>query len=74
MIRMEPSGPVLVVDDEELIRRSVRAALLMDGIANVEECADGREALALATSKSYAAVFLDLAMPGLSGEELPGSS
>ncbi len=70
MSRPDPASPVLVVDDEELTRRSVRAALLMDGISNVEECGAGREALELATSKSYAAVFLDLAMPGMPGEEL----
>jgi DNA-binding NtrC family response regulator len=61
---------VLIVDDEELTRHSVRAALLMDGISNVEECKDGREALERAVSKSFAAVILDLSMPGMSGEEL----
>ena len=70
MSRPYPSEPVLIVDDEELTRQSVRAALLMDGISNVEDCKDGREAMELAASKSYAAVILDLSMPGMSGEEL----
>jgi two-component system nitrogen regulation response regulator GlnG len=70
MIRPYPSDPVLVVDDEELVRDSVRAALLMDGVSNIEECKDGREALVRAASKFYSSIILDLSMPGLSGEEL----
>jgi Response regulator containing CheY-like receiver, AAA-type ATPase, and DNA-binding domains len=66
------SDPLLIVDDEELTRRSVSAALLMDGITNVEECEDGREALSLVASKSYSVILLDLAMPNMSGEELLG--
>jgi DNA-binding NtrC family response regulator len=72
MIHPYLSDPLLVVDDEELTRRSVSAALLMEGIQNVEECGDGREALGLILSRSYSIILLDLTMPNMSGEELLG--
>lgn len=61
--------PVLVVDDEEIIRAVVRRALARDGWP-VEEAADGAAALALllAPERRWAAVVLDLSLPGLSGE------
>ena len=41
MSRPSPAEPVLVVDDEAEIRSSVRAALALEGITNIVECADG---------------------------------
>ncbi|HTX73283.1 MAG TPA: sigma-54 dependent transcriptional regulator [Rectinemataceae bacterium] len=70
MSRPYPADPVLIVDDEELARQSMKAALLMDGVTNVEESGEGREALKLIASKAHAAVILDLSMPGISGEEV----
>jgi DNA-binding NtrC family response regulator len=61
---------VLIVDDEEEIRSSVRAALLLDGITNFVECADGDKACDLVSERSFAVVVLDLNLPGLSGVEL----
>jgi DNA-binding NtrC family response regulator len=70
MSRPSPAEPVLIVDDEEEIRASVRAALLLDGITNFVECADGDQARDRARAQSFAAVVLDLNLPGLSGVEL----
>jgi DNA-binding NtrC family response regulator len=70
MSRLTPADPVLVVDDEEEIRASVRSTLLLDGITNVLECADGDQARDRVRERSFAAVVLDLTMPGLSGVEL----
>ncbi|MFO0669771.1 MAG: PAS domain S-box protein [Polyangiaceae bacterium] len=60
---------VLVVDDEELVRRTIRRMLEGRGHV-VVEAAGGDEALALVPSDpTLDAVVLDLSMPGLSGRE-----
>jgi len=61
---------VLIVDDEEEIRASVRAALMLDGITNFVECGNGDEARDRARAQPFSAVVLDLNLPGLSGVEL----
>lgn len=63
--------PVLVVDDEEIIRVVVRRALARDGWL-VEEAADGPTALALLLDpdRDFAAVVLDLSLPGMPGESV----
>ncbi|HTZ50479.1 MAG TPA: sigma-54 dependent transcriptional regulator [Spirochaetia bacterium] len=70
MSHLNPSEPVLIVDDEEITRRSVKTALLMDGITNIMECADGQEVRERMPAATFAAVILDLSMPGMPGEEL----
>ena len=70
MSRLSPSEPVLIVDDEAEIRGSVKAALLLDGITNLVECADGDEAHDTVHARTFAAVVLDLNMPGLAGVDL----
>ena len=64
----EVSSPacVLVVDDEESIRATVRAALDLEGY-RVLEAADGAEALRIAASETPCAVLLDMRMPVLDG-------
>jgi len=57
---------VLVVDDERDLRRLVRRLLEREG-AEVEEAADGREALRLLYSLRPDIVILDVLMPGLNG-------
>jgi len=61
---------VLVVDDEEPIREALRDLLEDEGY-DVEEAADGREALA-ALERSFApcVVLLDLVMPHMDGLEV----
>ena len=59
---------VLIVDDEELGRRGVRARLdRAGGVDVVGECAGGREAVAAIAERTPDVVFLDVQMPGLDG-------
>lgn len=60
---------VLVVDDDEMIRRLVRAVLEADEF-EVAEARDGQAALALASETQPAVVVLDVMMPGLDGVEV----
>jgi two-component system cell cycle sensor histidine kinase/response regulator CckA len=64
-------APVLVVDDEELVRITVCAALRQHG-HEVLEAKDGRDALEVLAraTRRPAVVVLDLAMPVMGGDEL----
>ncbi|MCL6453266.1 MAG: response regulator transcription factor [Alicyclobacillus sp.] len=66
---MEQQPHVLVVDDEERIRRLVRMYLERSGF-EVDEAADGSEALSMAMSKPYALLILDLMLPGMDGRDV----
>ncbi len=57
---------VLVVDDEEKIRRIIRKYAEFEGYF-VEEAADGEEALKMALQQDFDAIVLDVMMPGLDG-------
>ncbi|MDT4967481.1 MAG: hypothetical protein QOJ64_2218 [Acidobacteriota bacterium] len=59
---------ILVVDDEEPIRRLFASCLSESYLC--ETAADAQEALALLAEKSFALVISDVQMPGLSGIEL----
>ena len=65
------SHPVLVVDDENAIRTVVKRSLARDHWT-VEEAADGQSALALLLdpTRDWAAVVLDLTLPGLGGFDI----
>jgi two-component system LytT family response regulator len=59
---------VLVVDDDPLARRRVRALLAQHQDIVVDaECADGREAVAALTTSPFDLVLLDVEMPNLDG-------
>ena len=60
---------VLVVEDEAKMARLVKRGLEEDGHA-VDVGVDGPEGLWLATENSYAAIVLDVMLPGLDGFEL----
>jgi two-component system LytT family response regulator len=58
----------LVVDDEPLARRGIRARLARaGGYAIVAECASGREAIGAIREHNPDVVFLDVQMPGIDG-------
>jgi DNA-binding NtrC family response regulator len=57
---------ILIVDDEEHIRRIMRIMLSKRGYV-CATAASGEEALALIKKESFDAVFTDLKMPGLDG-------
>jgi two-component system LytT family response regulator len=62
---------VLIVDDEALARRGLRKDLAFDpSIEVVGECADGFEAVRLASELKPDLVFLDIQMPRLDGFEV----
>lgn len=60
---------ILVVDDDEDFRSGLRMALEMKGY-QVEEAANGEDALAQLTAKPPLLVLLDLQMPVMNGREL----
>lgn len=57
---------VLLVDDEKDFTDTLAERMAARGL-QADVCADGAEALELARSKTYDAVVLDLAMPGMDG-------
>ena len=60
---MNPRWPLLVVDDEEVMRESLAAWLREDGYT-ADTASSGREAVEKARAKEYAIYFVDLKMPG----------
>jgi len=59
---------ILVVDDESMMRATVRMTLERTGYT-VSEAGDGEAALALLSTNRIDAVLLDIRMPGLDGPE-----
>jgi DNA-binding response OmpR family regulator len=60
---------VLVVDDDEMIRRLVRTVLEADDF-EVIEAKDGEEGLRTIDDKQPSVVVLDVMMPGLNGVDV----
>ncbi|BAK36687.1 two-component system response regulator [Microlunatus phosphovorus NM-1] len=62
---------IVLVDDQELLRRGVRLLLeAAGGIEVVAEAADGHEALAMIAKHHPEVVLADAQMPGMGGVEL----
>src|SRR5215211_5892126 len=56
----------VIVDDEPLARRGIRARLeRAGGFTVVAECASGREAIAAIREHAPSVIFLDVQMPGI---------
>ncbi len=61
--------PVLVVDDEEVLRRNLARYLRLNGF-DVETCPSAEAALELLGSRPFGLVITDLRMPGMDGLQL----
>lgn len=66
---MEKDVRILVVDDEERIRRLLKMYLEREDYT-IDEAEDGNEALAKAIANDYDVILLDLMMPGKDGIEV----
>jgi two-component system, chemotaxis family, chemotaxis protein CheY len=64
------SMPVLVVDDYKTMIRIIRNLLKQLGFTNVDDAADGTEALAKMRGKRYGLVISDWNMEPMTGYEL----
>jgi len=60
---------ILVVDDEERLALSVARGLELEGF-DVDVCLNGTDGLWRATEIPYAAIVLDIMLPGLNGYEV----
>ncbi|WP_322905535.1 response regulator transcription factor [Paenibacillus campi] len=65
----EPMNRILVVDDEERIRRLLRMYLEKEGY-EIDEAEDGETALRKAIADDYGLIMLDLMLPGIDGIEV----
>ncbi len=62
---------ILIVEDEQPIRRLLRTSLTSQGF-EVAEAADGRQALAEIAASEPDLIILDLGLPDIQGQELIG--
>lgn len=67
---VDMNAPVLVVDDYQTMVRIIRNLLKQLGFDNVEDAADGREALGKMQTKKYGLVISDWNMEPMTGYEL----
>lgn len=66
---MEQHAHILVVDDEDRIRRLLKMYLEREDYI-VEEAENGEDALQLALDKDFDVILLDIMMPGMDGIEV----
>ncbi len=66
---MNDKASILIVDDEEVVRRSHLRSLAGTG-CHAEAASDGQEALTVMEQHPFDVVLLDLRMPGLDGLEV----
>ena len=64
------SPRILIVDDEEGIRASLRDFLLKRFECEVSDAGNGQDALGLLKKNKFDLLFLDIKMPGISGMEV----
>lgn len=65
----ETNATILIVDDEERIRRLLRMYLEREDYV-IEEAENGTEALEKALNQDYDVILLDIMMPGMDGIEV----
>ena len=67
---LDPSTPILVVDDYATMVRIVRNLLKQVGFENVDDASNGEQALEKIKGKSYGLIFSDWNMEPMSGIDL----
>lgn len=65
-----PKDPVVLVDDEEPMLRSLTAVLLSHGFTHTVAVSDSRLVMETLAARGASCILLDLVMPHLSGQEL----
>ena len=68
--QVHPSQPIVLVDDEQGILRSLTAVLLSHGYSNTIAISDSREVMQALSEREVSCMVLDLVMPNLSGQAL----
>ena len=68
-LRREFSGTRILLVDDEPLNREIAQSLLEDALLDVDIAMDGEEAVALAEAGNYAAILMDMQMPGMDGLE-----
>jgi two-component system, OmpR family, response regulator ResD len=66
---MDQDIKILIVDDEERIRRLLRMYLEREGYS-IDEAENGEDALNMAMNNNYSLILLDLMMPKIDGIEV----
>ena len=66
---MSESGRILVIDDEETIRRTLSMTLEHEGYV-VDTAENGREAIAKSQARFYNLALIDIRLPDMEGTEL----
>ena len=66
---MNEKANILIVDDEEVVRRSHLRSLASAG-CNAQAAGDGNEALRVMEQNPFDVILLDLRMPGLDGMDV----
>ena len=67
---LDPSMPILVVDDYQTMVRIIRNLLKQLGFENVDDAADGQAAIAKMRDKRYGLVISDWNMEPMTGLQL----
>lgn len=68
---MSSTRSLLIIDDDDLLRTSLREQLAMQGeFARIEEAASGAAGIAQATSALFDVILLDLGLPDMDGREV----
>ncbi|HEY3158862.1 MAG TPA: response regulator, partial [Vicinamibacterales bacterium] len=63
---MSRTGPILIIDDEEIMREILETLLTREGYS-VRVASGGAEGVELAKSVSFDAAIVDVMMPGMDG-------
>ena len=67
---MNPTNTILIVDDDEDLRRELAEQLSLHEGFEVRAAGSGKEALELAKGQPFAAVLLDVGLPDMDGRDV----